>query len=151
MRPAPSSQFPAPLAPPPNLQPGAFRLHRKDCLAAIMSPLRLSLPHEFDFAPVTFNNNPGDMEALRAFVGARPDREDGTPWTYIVKPAGGLQGAGIYLTLDPVRDAPPESAGKHVIQATGAAPLCVVLLHLLCHPHALIAACVTVVCFFGVR
>ena len=95
--------------------PNNKQLHRKDCLANTMSPLRRALPEEFNFSPVTFNNSAAETETLQEFVQNRPPRPDGKAWTYIVKPAGGLQGAGIYLTQDPIADVPPESAGKHVV------------------------------------
>ena len=78
-----------------NHFPGMMEICRKGALSRHLKKMRAACPAgTYDFAPETWEH-PNEMEAFRKHCKAHPGG------SYIVKPAAGAMGRGIYLTRGP--------------------------------------------------
>ena len=86
-----------------NHFPNNKQLHNKGIMGKNLNAIARLLPAEFNFHPRTYNM-PEELPLLKEWVASRDPSPDGEPWTYIIKPTNKIQGRGIRLTMDPVKE-----------------------------------------------
>merc|ERR1719469_599998 len=100
-----------------NMIPGMQEMAKKASLARALNRMRALFPDEYDFFPGTWTL-PAQLDEFRKHCAAQSSRA--RPSTFIVKPSGGCQGAGIYL-IRGVEGLLPHSAA--VVQEYLATPM----------------------------
>ena len=83
-----------------NMTPGMHEMAKKLSLARVLNRLRRLFPEDFAFYPQTWSL-PLELGEFKQQHAARCSSSGAPPPVYIVKPSGGCQGAGIYLTPGP--------------------------------------------------
>eukprot|EP00981_Chlorochromonas_danica_P011868 scaffold4337_cov182-Ochromonas_danica.AAC.3 len=101
-----------------NHFPGMVELYRKDKLARTIQRMRSLCPHDYNFTPCTWYL-PQDYELVANYL-----RQGKGKRCVILKPAGGAQGRGIHLALNPT-DLFSSSLESYIVQPYLANPLIV--------------------------
>lgn len=101
-----------------NHFPGMVELYRKDKLARTIQRMRALCPHEYNFTPCTWYL-PQDYELVANYL-----RQGKGKRCVILKPAGGAQGRGIHLALNPT-DLFSSSLESYIVQPYLSNPLIV--------------------------